>query len=572
MNFIDLFSGVGGFHEGFKKAEFGQCIYANEWNKYAGSVYQRHFKETEFFGGNIRTVDVDRIPKHDLLCGGFPCQAFSIAGRRKGFDDTRGTLFFEITRIIEAKRPRLILLENVKGLLSHDNGRTFATILDTISELGYWYEWEVLNSKNFGVPQNRERVFIVGHPGKQGRQKIFPLGENGEVNAGNLGNSKEACAVTSTYHKGGKGSMIELTQGNSQGYRIYSPEGISQTLTGEAGGLGAKTGLYAVLTPERKNKRQSGRRFKNEGEEMFTLTGQDVHGIAMHNTIRRLTPIECERLQGFPQFENLITIHIQDNTICIDFQKSYVNAENQNLKLQKSVGNVEKKDLDGNALFVEQNLNLKNLWIKKHVPKNVRINCVETKVEVHSQGKSFSFASYVQKQNSFLHQISTESFVQLLVGINMASEKIAQIGKVGLQQNEQYLIQAKNGKVFVTLFGKEIMQLAKNVKKDSTILNKHLKYITSSHLNLKNIDSNWIISFFYVVSAIFGYIQKETELENSLNLEIKSIFGYTAYGKNGELMSDTQRYKMMGNAVTTNVITAIAEKIKQTEQKGGGEE
>ena len=332
MEFIDLFAGVGGFHYGIERTnkcgvegkkrnnqsrieerqniEFSEgnirgiafdCVWANEWDKYSASVYQRHFKETEFSNADIRTVDVDRIPKFDLLCAGFPCQSFSIAGKRKGFDDTRGTMFFEIARILEAKRPRLALLENVKGLLSHDNGRTFATILDTLSELGYWYEWEVLNSKNFGVPQNRERVFIVGHLGKQGKQKIFPLGENGEVNAGNFRDSKEACAITSTYHKGGKGSMIELTQGNSQGYRVYSSDGISQTLAGEGGGLGAKTGLYAVLTPDREQKRQNGRRFKNDGEEMFTLTGQDVHGNAMHNKIRRLTPIECEMLQGFPK-------------------------------------------------------------------------------------------------------------------------------------------------------------------------------------------------------------------------------------------------------------------------------
>lgn len=324
VGFIDLFAGVGGFRYGIEsvgnkgRGEQPQeerehaggdelhpqgkhspiCVYSNEWDKYANSVYRKHYKECD--DRDIRTVTATEIPDHDLLCGGFPCQAFSVAGKRGGFEDTRGTLFFEIARIAQEKRPRLLLLENVKGLLSHDKGRTFRTILATLDELGYDAQWQVLNSKDFGVPQNRERVFIVGNLRGTPRPKVFPLGST---------NSK---------------ALSELTSGQSQGNRVYDPSGISSTLASQAGGLGAKTGLYAVtvgyedekrkiglrevreantltatsykgvnaanrnvvaipvLTPDRAEKRQNGRRFKTDGEPSFTLTAQDRHGVLLN--------------------------------------------------------------------------------------------------------------------------------------------------------------------------------------------------------------------------------------------------------------------------------------------------
>src|SRR3990167_5374578 len=162
MKFIEMFAGIGGFRHGLEKHRF-KCVWANEIDKYACKIYRKNFGDKELFEGDIRAVDAISIPDHDLLCAGFPCQSFSIAGKRGGFEDTRGTLFFEIARIASVKRPELLLLENVKGLLSHDSGRTFGTILTTLSDLGYFLEWQVLNSKDFRVPQNRERVFIVGH-------------------------------------------------------------------------------------------------------------------------------------------------------------------------------------------------------------------------------------------------------------------------------------------------------------------------------------------------------------------------------------------------------------------------
>ena len=216
MRFIELFAGIGGFRYGLENTKYAligeeskqeertqrgkrsvdersvqlrnrdkpsfRCVYANEWDKYAAQIYERHYEKPDT--RDIRNVDAKDIPKHELLTAGFPCQSFSIAGKRGGFEDTRGTLFFEIARIAKQKQSRLLLLENVKGLLSHDKGKTFATILNTLDELGYDLQWQVLNSKDFGVPQNRERVFIIGHLRGTSRPEVFPIGQGNEKHTG----------------------------------------------------------------------------------------------------------------------------------------------------------------------------------------------------------------------------------------------------------------------------------------------------------------------------------------------------------------------------------------------------
>jgi DNA (cytosine-5)-methyltransferase 1 len=155
------------------------CVGFSEVDRYAAQIYQQHFPTHKNYG-DITKIDATALPDFDLLVGGFPCQAFSIAGKRGGFADTRGTLFFDLARILQAKRPRLFLFENVKGLLSHDGGRTFRTIIAATAELGYDVQWQVLNSKHHGVPQNRERVFIAGHLRGTPRPEVFPLQEADE--------------------------------------------------------------------------------------------------------------------------------------------------------------------------------------------------------------------------------------------------------------------------------------------------------------------------------------------------------------------------------------------------------
>jgi DNA (cytosine-5)-methyltransferase 1 len=180
IKYFSTFSGIGGFELGI--GEKGECVGFSEIDKNAIKIYQKHFPNHEYYG-DITTIDAITIPDFDILCGGFPCQAFSIAGKRGGFDDTRGTLFFDLARITRVKKPRLLFFENVKGLLSHDRGRTFDTIIRTLDELGYDCQWQVLNSDNLGTPQVRERIYIIGHLRGTARPQVFPLGKGiGETN------------------------------------------------------------------------------------------------------------------------------------------------------------------------------------------------------------------------------------------------------------------------------------------------------------------------------------------------------------------------------------------------------
>ncbi|MGC6553887.1 DNA cytosine methyltransferase, partial [Streptococcus sp. VTCC 12905] len=246
-----------------------ECIGFCEIDKFARKSYKAIY-ETE---GEIEFHDIRQITDQDfrqlrgqvdIICGGFPCQAFSLAGRRLGFEDTRGTLFFEIARAAKQIQPRFLFLENVKGLLSHDKGETFRTILTTLDELGYDVEWQVLNSKDFQVPQNRERIFIIGHSRRYRPRFLFPLrGENSSAGLERLGNVNPS----------GKGMNGE----------VYLSRGLAPTLT-RGKGEGTKIAI-PVLTPDRLEKRQHGRRFKGNDDPMFTLTSQDRHGVVVAGTL-----------------------------------------------------------------------------------------------------------------------------------------------------------------------------------------------------------------------------------------------------------------------------------------------
>ena len=288
---LDLFSGIGGFSLGLQRAGIEpEWIGFSDIDKYANKLFKRRFKDAEELG-SITDVSYKSLRgrRIDLLTGGFPCQSFSIAGKRGGFSDTRGTLFFDIKRLLQdyirnEKPIPCILLENVKGLLNHDNGRTFATIYGILSNLNYTLECQLVNTK-WWLPQNRERIYIFGrYNGNPSGRKIFPIYNNSKkVNdlQGQYTNT-----LTARYTGIGNGSYVvegkqyaqkerKLKQignidqkgHNSIWGRVYDTDGIATTLNSEGGGMGAKTGLYRLYDKSR---------------------------------IRRLTPIECERLQGFP--------------------------------------------------------------------------------------------------------------------------------------------------------------------------------------------------------------------------------------------------------------------------------
>ena len=182
MRFFDFFAGIGGFRLGMEMAGH-ECVGHCEIDKWANISYaaMHRPKESEVFFDDIRTVDPADMPECECYCFGFPCQAFSTAGKRRGFEDTRGTLFFEVMRLAKERHPQILFAENVAGLLNHEGGLTFGVIISTMAELGYSVEWQVLDSQYFGVPQHRERVFIIGHFGGESGRKIFPIGADGST-------------------------------------------------------------------------------------------------------------------------------------------------------------------------------------------------------------------------------------------------------------------------------------------------------------------------------------------------------------------------------------------------------
>ena len=290
-----MFSGIGGFDLGFNRNGL-ECVGYSEIDKYAIQIYEKNFgKEIKNYGDATK-INAGELPDFDILCGGFPCQSFSIAGKRRGFEDTRGTMFFEIARILEVKRPSYFVLENVKGLLSHDKGKTFTKILQTLDELGYNFEWMVLNSKFFGVPQNRERVFIIGYLGGKPRPEILPFTT---IDRKNNEESKKTIisTITSRYYKTGNADpyILRLNNPKHSNDTIYSEEGISPSLnTAQGGNRQPKIIQRIPLKFLERNQKNI------EGDYSFTVDSANTGGIKEGNTIRRLTPLECERLQGFP--------------------------------------------------------------------------------------------------------------------------------------------------------------------------------------------------------------------------------------------------------------------------------
>lgn len=330
MKFIDFFAGIGGFRKGMEMAGH-ECVGFCEFDKFATASYtsmhliteeqrevlnkmslkqrqkeilKEEYRNGEWYANDIRRVYAGDIPKADCWCFGFPCQDISVAGKQLGFQGNRSSLFFRVMYLIgqleEEDKPTYLFIENVKNLLSVNGGWDFARLLIEMEQGGYDAEWQVLNSKDFGVPQNRERVFIVGHLRRRSTSEIFPVeGTNGENSI----------------------SIIGHRDGYRRNTQVFAPEEITEALdTGQGGGRGHHVGIpcfvdlsykkskitdiarclqarynkgianheaevsgavIPVLTPDRSEKRQNGRRFKENGEPMFTLTGQDRHGVAI---------------------------------------------------------------------------------------------------------------------------------------------------------------------------------------------------------------------------------------------------------------------------------------------------
>ncbi len=286
FKFIDLFAGIGGFRLALQNLG-GKCVFTSEWDSKAKETYRANFGEIPF-GDITQEKTKSYIPNDfDILCAGFPCQAFSIAGKRAGFEDTRGTLFFEVAEIIKKKQPKAILLENVKGLRNHDKGRTLNTILNVLkNDLNYYVpNPQILNAKDFGLPQNRERIFIVGFHKDTGiNQFQYPVPLNYDVSFKSV---KEEKVVSVKYYLSNvyletlkKHKARHASKGNGFGYQIISDEGIANSVM--CGGMGRERNLV----------------YDNRLKDFTPVT--NIKGDVNRQGIRKMTPREWARLQGFP--------------------------------------------------------------------------------------------------------------------------------------------------------------------------------------------------------------------------------------------------------------------------------
>ena len=297
MTFIDLFAGIGGFRLALESLG-AKCVYSNEWDKYAQQVYKDNFGDLP--DGDITKVDEKSIPNHDILCAGFPCQAFSISGKQRGFDDSRGTLFFDVARIVKYKKPKIVFMENVKNFASHDNGRTLQVVKSTMEELGYSFDADVLSAVDYGVPQKRERIYMVCFRNDLNVNKFsFPkpvklkkhvedfLLPETEIDSKYFVNRPDTYInkMTDDIYSD-KSIRLGIVNKGGQGERIYSTKGIAITLSAYGGGAFAKTGGYLI-----------------------------------NGKYRRLIPRECARLMGYPDTYRIIK---NDNQAYKQFGNSVV--------------------------------------------------------------------------------------------------------------------------------------------------------------------------------------------------------------------------------------------------------
>jgi DNA (cytosine-5)-methyltransferase 1 len=306
MRYFSTFTGVGGFDMGMPPD--WECVGMSEIDKYANMVLKYRYRDVKNYG-NIEKINYEELPDFDIQIGGSPCQDISVAGKRAGLAGLRSRLFFSYVALLKVKQPDYFIFENVKGLLSSNEGRDFAEVINQFSEAGYDIWWQVLDAADFGIPQHRERVFIFGSLGEGGFRKVFLKPEN-------KGKDTElqrqtANTLTKRYYSGqANGSYIAENQrkaqienlhfDRSQQNRIYGVNGVAPTLHRNTGGQQVTKIGIPVSDITHTTARQNGRRIKTKNEPSFTLQRAQWQGVLENSRIRYLTPLECERLMGWP--------------------------------------------------------------------------------------------------------------------------------------------------------------------------------------------------------------------------------------------------------------------------------
>ena len=539
-----------------------ECVAFCEIDKYARQSYKAIY-DTK---GEVEWHDITQVSnddfrsfrgRADVITGGFPCQAFSLAGKRRGFEDTRGTLFFHIARAIKEIQPSYALLENVKGLFSHDKGRTFGTIIQALDELGYVTEWGLFNSKFWGVPQNRERVYIlVTRKDIYDQPKLFDLLKQqtevttrladvleDEVDEKYYLSEEKTKKLTLDQDLGGKLNMYDYNERD----KVYSLNKVSPTLNTMQGGDRQPKIAVPVLTPDRENKRQNGRRFKEDGEPMFTLTAQDRHGIAIKEATKKgyavAEPGDSVNI-SFPDSET------RRGRVGKQTANTLLTGEEQAVVLG---GDNDDKSKERNTFEVLSILQEK-IGEKKVAEWRFRIldTFQETEIlrqDVHEEILGFKQDSKELERKEQSEQCEVESRV--------------------IDEQKELRGMSIDKKLGCTSQGRESLQ---QFVREFAIIMQRLPHSNAQSENVQHLRQTTqgigiLQQTLHQIQEIWGSIEDEKQSFRIRKLTPKEAWrlqGFTDeqfYKAKNDGVSDSQLYKQAGNSVTVNVIDAIVRKF-----------
>jgi len=628
MKYLSVCSGVEAATVAWHPLGWNPIGYA-EIETFPSAVLNHHYPNVPNLGDITKYKEWKINGTVELLVGGTPCQAFSVAGLRKGLEDPRGNLTLVYTGILDRFKPKWFVWENVPGVLSSSGGRDFGSFLGAVAELGYGFSYRVLDAQYFGVPQRRRRVFVVGCLGdwvsaskvlfepdclsrdteesRKTRERTSPTSQGRFDGNGIQRTVGTLCADTHPGAYSGQdaysGRLIPCVyETHPADSRVREMGDVCQTVTSRWGTGGGNVPI-ALQDISGRDKAQNGRGWNDDGVS-YTLDAAATQGvaysiredaiagnfsatplqvtpalqalrpsvqshhaqtfIAQKMAVRRLTPVECERLQGFPDVQNSVTINVWST----ENQKNFANVEEKSHRSLKLVGSAESTDQVETVSSAEQILHSSFQLTSKPVVLNVQLNLEQKSLQIHNQEGLLLYANNAKEQKWCHQLIQQEDFVQLIVAINSIVVKIIHDGKVELQQNTKHSIHQLNGNKFVNLCGQDIKELALNAEKFTIKLKECLKSITSEvGQSSQNLDLTLQTLCCFATTAINSFIPEQISQKNLYSIKINTTTGYTNIPWRGKPESpDSLRYKAMGNSMAVPCMKWIGERIEMVEK------
>ena len=615
MRYASAFSGIGTDAIAWDSLGW-ECTWFAETEKFPSEVLRQRFPNVPNLG-DVTKIGEEHGPV-DLLVGGPPCQSFSIAGKRKGMDDPRGNLALEFLALARRVRARWFVFENVPGLLSSNKGQDFARLLRAVSDLGYGAFWRVLDAQNFGVPQRRRRVFLVGYLGdwrpatavlleRQSLRGDSPKGEkswkavaaltessvrtcDADDNQGQAGHLIPAKAATLTQqyakHSGNETSGVSFVAHSLRGEGFDASEdgtgrGTPIIVEGDSAasipglprlraGCGRGGGTTIAFT---ERTRAEGRAVETQEEKAYALLNPGEGGrpndrqiLTPQMDVRRLTPVECERLQGLPLTANYCTIRVWST----GQRKKNALAAEKNPKSPRHVGNVGSDTLPQTAPSAISDFPPNDLSSSRLAAVNVHLDLEAGALALHNLENKIWFANGAERPDSCPLLVPKDVFVRLLALMPriLASETI--IGRAAFQQSRKHFSAQKNGRKLVHMCGQEIDGSVEDAENFISILSESLKSTTSGvGPTSQRCGTIWKTWSCYVVSAISSFIPDSIRNANSFDIKVETSIGHTKIawrGKPPEKCPDGPRYRAIGNAMAVPVLKWIGERIAIVEE------